>query len=58
MEARIAGQQPISVSHQGPTFALAIGGGSNKLVRSLDRIFGKRQTSQRSDPKLNRDEAL
>jgi len=35
MEARPAGSQPISVSHQGATLAQALGGAAKKLARHL-----------------------
>jgi len=48
MEARLAGRQPMSVSHDAPTVSLAIHGACDKLVRALDRLLGKLDADQRS----------
>src|SRR3954451_2155906 len=41
MEARIAGHQPVAVSHEAATLEGAIGVTAEKLERSLDSILGK-----------------
>jgi ribosome-associated translation inhibitor RaiA len=41
MEARLAGLQPIAVSHQAPTLGEAIDGAAEKLERTLDRTLGR-----------------
>ena len=41
MEARLAGLQPISVSHQAATREQALDGAAKKLQRSLDSTLGK-----------------
>jgi ribosome-associated translation inhibitor RaiA len=46
MEARLAGLQPISVSHQGASVEQALDGAADKLERMLDRTLGRRD-----DPK-------
>lgn len=48
MEARIAGRQPMSVTHEAPTVAQSVDGASEKLLRALDRTFGKRDSELRS----------
>jgi len=48
MEARPAGQQPVSVSHQGATVDQALKGSVKKLVRLLDDTKGRLD-----DPKGN-----
>jgi len=41
MEARIAGHQPVAVSHEAPTLEGAISATVEKLERSLDHVLGK-----------------
>lgn len=41
LEARLAGHQPIAVSHQGPTIELALSGASDKLERSVESTLGR-----------------
>jgi hypothetical protein len=41
MEARIAGHQPVAVTHEAATLEAAIGATAEKLERSLDHILGK-----------------
>jgi ribosome-associated translation inhibitor RaiA len=41
MEARIAGHQPLAVSHEAATLDEAITGAAEKLERSLDHTLGK-----------------
>jgi hypothetical protein len=41
MEARIAGHQPIAVSHESGTFTQAISGAAGKLKSSLDHTLGR-----------------
>ncbi len=57
MEARVAGRQPISVTHQASTLALAMTGASAKLVRALERMVGKLEAGRRSGAKLGKDDA-
>jgi len=57
MEARLAGRQPMSVSHDAPTVSLAIHGACDKLVRALDRLLGKLDADQRSGARQANDDA-
>ncbi|MDM0011860.1 HPF/RaiA family ribosome-associated protein [Variovorax sp. J22P168] len=41
MEARLAGHQPLAVSHDGATIDEAFRGASDKLKRSLDSTLGR-----------------
>jgi ribosome-associated translation inhibitor RaiA len=41
MEARIAGHQPVAVSHEAASLEGAISAAAEKLERSLDHILGK-----------------
>jgi hypothetical protein len=41
MEARVAGMEPIVVSHEAPTLTEAIHVAADKLERALERAFGK-----------------
>jgi ribosome-associated translation inhibitor RaiA len=41
LEARLAGLQPISVSHQAATLEQAVDGAVEKLKRSLDNTLGR-----------------
>lgn len=41
MEARLAGRQPVAVSHQGATLDQAVDGAADKLKRSLDSTLGR-----------------
>lgn len=41
LEARLAGLQPISVSHQAATVAQAVDGAVEKMKRSLDSTLGR-----------------
>lgn len=51
LEARVAGEEPVAVSHQAATFELAIDGAKEKLVRALDRVAGKREAARRDGAK-------
>ena len=42
LEARIAGLQPLAVSHQAATFEQAVDGAVDKLIRSVDATRGTR----------------
>ena len=42
-EARLAGLQPIVVSHQGPTIELAVTEAADKLQRSIESKLGRIQ---------------
>lgn len=48
MEARVAGRQPMSVTHEAATVDLAIDGAADKLTHALDTIFGKLGADRRS----------
>ncbi|MBX3329075.1 MAG: hypothetical protein KF722_01635 [Nitrospira sp.] len=41
LEARLAGLQPIAVSHQAPTVELALSGAAGKLERSIENTLGR-----------------
>ena len=41
LEARLAGLQPVAVSHQAATLQSAIGGATKKLVSALDSRLGR-----------------
>ena len=41
MEARLAGLQPITVSHQGASLEQALEGAADKLEKTLDRTLGR-----------------
>jgi hypothetical protein len=41
LEARLAGLQPIAVSHQAPTIELAVSGAAEKLERSVENVLGR-----------------
>ena len=41
LEARLAGLQPLAVSHQAATMELAVDGAVDKLMRSIDATLGK-----------------
>lgn len=41
LEARLAGRQPLVVSHEASTVRQAIDGASQKLERALDNLLGK-----------------
>lgn len=41
VEARLAGLQPLAVSHQGATMEQAVDGAVDKLMRSIDTTLGK-----------------
>ena len=57
MEARIAGRQPLSVSHDAPAVALAIDGATTKMGRALDSVFGKLEAARRHGASAATDEA-
>jgi len=57
MEARLAGRQPISVSHAASTVSLAIEGACDKLVSALERLLGKLDADQRSGARQANDDA-
>lgn len=46
IEARVAGMQPTSVSHQAATLSHAIDGARDKMLAALDTVFGKRDTTR------------
>jgi hypothetical protein len=52
LEARIAGREPMSVSHQAPDPDGALDGATGKLVRALDTVFGKLDSGRRSSGRL------
>ncbi|MGC4097520.1 MAG: HPF/RaiA family ribosome-associated protein [Nitrospira sp.] len=41
LEARLAGLQPIAVSHQASTVELALSGAADKLERSIEHTLGR-----------------
>ena len=41
MEARIAGHQPVSVSHQGGDLLPVVDAASHKLAKALDAVLGR-----------------
>ncbi len=41
LEARLAGHQPIAVSHQAPTVDLAVSEAAGKLERSIESTLGR-----------------
>ncbi len=41
LEARLAGRQPLVVSHEAASLRQAIDGATSKLERALDNLFGK-----------------
>lgn len=47
MEARVAGMNPISVSHRAPTLSLAIDGSLEKMTNALDSAYGKQEVLRR-----------
>ncbi len=57
MEARLAGRQPMSASHEAATVPLAIDGACDKLARALDRLLGKLDADQRSGARQANDDA-
>lgn len=56
IEARAAGQQPISVEHQAATITLAMSGATDKLVRAFASKFGKLRRSRRGGTDHGMDE--
>jgi len=47
LEARLRGLNPASVTHEAPSIELAVGGATDKLVRALDKMMGKRDAGRR-----------
>ena len=43
LEARLAGLQPIAVSHLGPTIEIAVTGAADKLQRAIESKIGRVQ---------------
>ena len=41
MEARVAGLEPVAVTHHAPTLREALSGAAEKLGRALDRALGR-----------------
>ncbi len=41
MEARVAGLQPVAVTHHAPTLREALAGAAEKLERALDHALGR-----------------
>ncbi len=46
LEARLAGRQPLAVSHEADTVADAMHGASDKLLRALDTALGRARDAQ------------
>jgi ribosome-associated translation inhibitor RaiA len=44
MEARIAGREPVAVTHHAEALTKAVEGASDKLKRALDTVLGKLAT--------------
>jgi len=57
LEARLAGLEPISASHQAASIALALDGAVEKLERALQRKLG-RQENPRSRTSFSGDSSL
>ena len=55
IELRVAGKQPIAVSHQASAMRPAIDGATDKAVRALDTVFGKMQHRKGAET-IRRDE--
>ena len=55
MEARLAGRQPIAVTHQAETLDQAVDGAEDKLTRLIESTLGRgrHQESRRTDPPLH-----
>jgi ribosome-associated translation inhibitor RaiA len=49
LEARLRGQQPMSVTHEAPSVDLAVSGATDKLVRTLDKVLGKLEAGRRGE---------
>jgi len=47
VEARVAGLNPVSVSHQAPTLSLALDGSLEKMISALGSALGKRDAVRR-----------
>lgn len=47
LEARLEGRQPMAVSDQADTIALAVSGATDKLKAALETIFGRLQNHDR-----------
>lgn len=47
LEARFAGHQPVSVTHNAPEIMIAVAGAAEKLERALDRMMGKLEAPRR-----------
>lgn len=41
LEVHVSGYQPVAVSHEAPSLITAFNGARDKLVRTLDRRFGR-----------------
>jgi ribosome-associated translation inhibitor RaiA len=49
LEARMAGQQPLAVSHEAERVADAMNGAADKLLRALDTAAGRRRDAHGRD---------
>ena len=49
LEARLAGQPPLAVSHEAERVADALNGAADKLLRALDTAAGRRRDAQLRD---------
>lgn len=56
IEARLAGSQPLAVTHQAETLDQAVDGAADKLTHLIEHTIGKleHQASHRTDPPLSR----
>jgi ribosome-associated translation inhibitor RaiA len=55
LEARLAGVQPIAVTHQATSLDLAVSGAAGKLARLIERAIGRRnkKRTRRTGPDLS-----
>lgn len=57
LEARLAGLQPLAVSHQAATMEQAVDGAVDKLMRSIDTTLGKLDNRLMRDASGRRNQA-
>jgi ribosome-associated translation inhibitor RaiA len=57
LEARLAGLQPLAVSHQAATMEQAVDGAVDKLMRSIDTTLGKLDNRLMRDDSGRRNQA-
>jgi ribosome-associated translation inhibitor RaiA len=49
LEARLAGRQPIAVTHHAGTIPLAVGGAASSLVSLIESTLGRTEAHQRTE---------